>query len=166
MSDITFKLPSFVPFRPKIFDLRGASSGSSKTEILSGLTVALALVPEAVAFAFLAGVPPLVGLYASFIVCLLAAIFGGRPGMPSSLVAIVAVSLGALAINTWAPREADSPAPLSTVRDMLVDSTRAAAIVAAQKAKDAEAIEATTAAPPPSLAAVPKAEVVAPLTEA
>jgi len=281
LPEITFKLPSFVPVRPKIFDLRGSASGSAKTEILSGLTVALALVPEAVAFAFLAGVPPLVGLYAAFIVCLLASVFGGRPGMisgatgamgvvvvglvatygigylfpavvlcgliqlavglcrlgkfirlvphpvmlgfvnglavvillaqfgsfktlspdgameflsgprlwimlamvavtmaiiaflpkltkavPSSLVAIVAVSLGAFAINSWAPREADGPAPLLTVRDMLVDSTRAAAITSAQKAKDAEVIEATTAALPPSLAAAPKGEVVAPLTEA
>ncbi len=51
-----------------------------KTELLSGLTVALALVPEAVAFAFVAGVHPLVGLYAAFMVGLITAIFGGRPG--------------------------------------------------------------------------------------
>ena len=54
-----------------------------KVEILSGLTVALALVPEAVAFAFVAGVEPLVGLYAAFIVGLITAVFGGRPGMIS-----------------------------------------------------------------------------------
>ena len=52
-----------------------------RIELLSGLTVALALVPEAVAFAFVAGVNPLVGLYAAFIVCLITAAFGGRPGM-------------------------------------------------------------------------------------
>ena len=54
-----------------------------QNEVLSGLTVALALVPEAVAFAFVAGVEPLVGLYAAFMVGLLATIFGGRPGMIS-----------------------------------------------------------------------------------
>ena len=53
----------------------------AKTDILSGLTVALALVPEAIAFAFVAGVAPLVGLHAAFIVGLITAIFGGRPGM-------------------------------------------------------------------------------------
>lgn len=52
-----------------------------RTELLSGLTVALALVPEAVAFAFVAGVHPLVGLYAAFMVGLITAVFGGRPGM-------------------------------------------------------------------------------------
>lgn len=54
-----------------------------KTEILSGLTVALALVPEAVAFALIANVPPLVGLYAAFMVCLITSVLGGRPGMIS-----------------------------------------------------------------------------------
>ena len=53
-----------------------------KTEILAGLTVALALVPEAVAFSFVAGVHPLVGLYAAFIVGLITAVFGGRPPGP------------------------------------------------------------------------------------
>lgn len=58
MSEITIRLPRFIPVRPKIFDLRSAMSGSPRADILSGLTVALALVPEAIAFAFLAGVPP------------------------------------------------------------------------------------------------------------
>jgi sulfate permease, SulP family len=62
-----------------------------KTEILSGLTVALALVPEAVAFALIAGVPPLVGLYAAFIVCLITSVFGGRPGMISGATGALAV---------------------------------------------------------------------------
>ena len=53
------------------------SFGQSRIEILSGLTVALALVPEAIAFAFVAGVDPLVGLYAAFIVGLITAMFGG-----------------------------------------------------------------------------------------
>ncbi|WP_409432409.1 SulP family inorganic anion transporter [Litorimonas sp. RW-G-Af-16] len=67
-----------------------------KTEILSGLTVALALVPEAVAFAFVAGVHPLVGLYAAFIVGLITAVFGGRPGMISGATGALAVVMVAL----------------------------------------------------------------------
>ncbi|MGI9364446.1 MAG: SulP family inorganic anion transporter [Rhizobiaceae bacterium] len=67
-----------------------------KTEILSGLTVALALVPEAVAFAFVAGVHPLVGLYAAFIVGLITALFGGRPGMISGATGALAVVMVAL----------------------------------------------------------------------
>ncbi len=65
-------------------------------EILAGLTVALALVPEAVAFAFVAGVPPLVGLYAAFIVGLITAVFGGRPGMISGATGALAVVMVAL----------------------------------------------------------------------
>lgn len=67
-----------------------------KTELLSGLTVAMALVPEAIAFAFVAGVEPLSGLYAAFIVGLITALFGGRPGMISGAtgaLAVVVVSL-------------------------------------------------------------------------
>jgi len=67
-----------------------------KTELLSGLTVALALVPEAVAFAFVAGVHPLVGLYAAFIVGLITAIFGGRPGMISGATGALAVVMVSL----------------------------------------------------------------------
>jgi SulP family sulfate permease len=67
-----------------------------KTELLSGLTVALALVPEAVAFAFVAGVHPLVGLYAAFIVGLITAAFGGRPGMISGATGALAVVMVAL----------------------------------------------------------------------
>jgi len=68
----------------------------AQNEILSGLTVALALVPEAVAFAFVAGVDPLVGLYAAFMVGLLASIFGGRPGMISGATGAMAVVMVAL----------------------------------------------------------------------
>jgi SulP family sulfate permease len=67
-----------------------------QNELLSGLTVALALVPEAVAFAFVAGVDPLVGLYAAFMVGLLAAIFGGRPGMISGATGAMAVVMVSL----------------------------------------------------------------------
>ncbi len=74
----------------------GLSVGRIRTELLSGLTVALALVPEAVAFAFVAGVHPLVGLYAAFIVGLITAIFGGRPGMISGATGALAVVMVAL----------------------------------------------------------------------
>nr|WP_281501831.1 SulP family inorganic anion transporter [Aliiroseovarius sp. F20344] len=67
-----------------------------KTELLSGLTVALALVPEAVAFAFVAGVHPLVGLYAAFMVGLITAVIGGRPGMISGATGALAVVMVAL----------------------------------------------------------------------
>ena len=62
-----------------------------KNDILSGLTVALALVPEAVAFAFVAGVPPLVGLYGAFMMGIVTALFGGRPGMISGATGAMAV---------------------------------------------------------------------------
>ncbi|MDB2414687.1 SulP family inorganic anion transporter [Rickettsiales bacterium] len=67
-----------------------------KIELLSGLTVALALVPEAVAFAFIAGVEPLVGLYAAFMVGLITSIFGGRPGMISGATGALAVVMVSL----------------------------------------------------------------------
>jgi SulP family sulfate permease len=67
-----------------------------KTELLSGLTVALALVPEAVAFSFVAGVHPLVGLYAAFIVGLITAVIGGRPGMISGATGALAVVMVSL----------------------------------------------------------------------
>ena len=75
-------------------------SGSLKSDILSGLTVALALVPEAVAFAFVAGVSPLIGLYSAFFIGLITAIFGGRPGMISGATgAMAVVVVGLVAIH-------------------------------------------------------------------
>ena len=74
----------------------GFSKGSLRVELLAGLTVALALVPEAVAFAFVAGVHPLVGLYAAFIVGLITALFGGRPGMISGATGALAVVMVSL----------------------------------------------------------------------
>ncbi|MCH2226392.1 MAG: SulP family inorganic anion transporter [Candidatus Caenarcaniphilales bacterium] len=68
-----------------------------KTEVLSGLTVAIALIPEAVAFAFIAGLSPLTGLYAAFVMGFVTSIFGGRPGMISGATGAVAVVLVALA---------------------------------------------------------------------
>ena len=67
-----------------------------QNDVLSGITVALALVPEAVAFAFVAGVDPLVGLYAAFMVGLITAIFGGRPGMISGATGALAVVMVSL----------------------------------------------------------------------
>ncbi|MCF7697823.1 SulP family inorganic anion transporter [Loktanella sp. M215] len=72
------------------------NAGRLRIELLSGLTVALALVPEAVAFAFVAGVPPLVGLYAAFIVGLITALIGGRPGMISGATGALAVVMVSL----------------------------------------------------------------------
>ncbi|AXI41622.1 SulP family inorganic anion transporter [Sulfitobacter sp. SK011] len=74
----------------------GFSIGRLRIELLSGLTVALALVPEAVAFAFVAGVNPLVGLYAAFLVGLITALIGGRPGMISGATGALAVVMVAL----------------------------------------------------------------------
>ncbi len=278
MPEITIRLPKFIAVSHKFVDLRSGPSGSPKADILSGLTVALALVPEAVAFAFLAGVPPLVGLYAAFIICLLTSILGGRPGMisgatgamgvvivslvanhgigylfpavvlcgvlqilvgvcrlgklirivphpvmlgfvnglavvilmaqfgsfktldasgamaflsgtrlwmmlgfvaltmaiiaflpritnavPSSLAAILVVALAAYAINAGAKE--GEPRPLLTVKDMLVDSTRAAAVKEAQKAKDAAVLESAKAALPVGVVVAPASHgPISPLT--
>ena len=69
-----------------------------RLEILSGITVALALIPEAVAFAMIAGLSPLTGLYAAFMVGLVASIFGGRPGMISGATGAIAVIIAPLAL--------------------------------------------------------------------
>ena len=78
-----------------IFDL--SQKIDYKTEVLSGLTVALALVPEAVAFALIAGLSPLTGLYAAFMMGIVTSIFGGRPGMISGATGAVAVVIVVLA---------------------------------------------------------------------
>ena len=70
----------------------------AKDDVLSGLTVALALVPEAVAFAIIAGVTPIIGLYAAFMICLITAIMGGRPGMISGATGALAVIMVSLVI--------------------------------------------------------------------
>lgn len=79
-----------------IFKLISNQTQSVKNELLSGFTVALALVPEAVAFAFVAGVDPLVGLYAAFLVGLIASCTGGRPGMISGATGALAVVMVSL----------------------------------------------------------------------
>lgn len=79
-----------------MFDMQLNRADSIKNDVLSGLTVALALVPEAVAFAFVAGVEPLVGLYAAFMVGLITSVVGGRPGMISGATGALAVVMVSL----------------------------------------------------------------------
>ena len=79
-----------------MFDLQSNPQARLRTDLLSGLTVALALVPEAVAFAFVAGVDPIVGLHAAFMVGIITALLGGRPGMISGATGAIAVVLVAL----------------------------------------------------------------------
>jgi SulP family sulfate permease len=79
-----------------MFEIHPSKVATAKNDILSGLTVALALVPEAVAFAFVAGVEPLVGLYAAFMVGLITACIGGRPGMISGATGALAVVMVSL----------------------------------------------------------------------
>ncbi|MEZ7500101.1 SulP family inorganic anion transporter [Flavobacterium sp. Arc3] len=67
-----------------------------RTEVLAGLTVAMTMIPESLSFAILAGFPPLVGLYAAFIMGLVTAIFGGRPGMVSGGAGATVIVLIAL----------------------------------------------------------------------
>jgi SulP family sulfate permease len=86
---ISFNAKNYIPKDGAIFAL-------FRIEILAGLTVALALVPEAIAFAFVAGVKPLSGLYAAFIVGLITALVGGRPGMISGATGALAVVMVAL----------------------------------------------------------------------
>ncbi len=80
-----------------MFDIRKYRSQNIKNDLLSGMVVAVALVPEAIAFSFIAGVSPIVGLYTAFILGLVTSILGGKPGMISGAtgaVAIVFVGLG------------------------------------------------------------------------
>jgi len=81
----------------KIFNLFDFSQKVNyKTEVLAGLTVAMTMIPESLSFAILAGFPPLMGLYASFIAGLVTAIFGGRPGMISGGAGATVIVLIAL----------------------------------------------------------------------
>ncbi len=79
-----------------MFNLINKNETNIKTELLSGLTVALALVPEAIAFAFIVGIQPLYGLYAAFVIGLFTSVFGGRPGMISGATGAMAIVLVAL----------------------------------------------------------------------
>ena len=89
---ISFNMQNYIP-------KNGLSFSLFRIEILAGLTVALALVPEAIAFAFVAGVTPLSGLYAAFIVGLITALLGGRPGMISGATGALAVVMVALVMD-------------------------------------------------------------------
>ncbi|MBA2850927.1 SulP family sulfate permease [Methanococcus maripaludis] len=83
----------------KIVDLVIPKNGSVKNDVLSGLTVALALVPEAIAFSFILGIDPTIGLYAAFIMGIVTALIGGRPGMISGATGSVAVIFAPLVIS-------------------------------------------------------------------
>ena len=83
----------------RISNLFGMPAAEARTNIFSGLTVALALVPEAIAFALVAHVHPLVGLYAAFMVGLITAVVGGRPGMISGATGALAVVMVALVVE-------------------------------------------------------------------
>lgn len=74
-----------------LFQLRTEWFGNVRGDVLAGLVVALALIPEAIAFSIIAGVDPKVGLYASFSIAVITAIVGGRPGMISAATAATAV---------------------------------------------------------------------------
>lgn len=82
-----------------LIELKANNVATLKNDLLSGLTVSLALVPEAVAFAIVAGVQPLVGLYAAFMVGLITAVIGGRPGMISAAAGALAVVMVSLVAN-------------------------------------------------------------------
>ncbi|MEL6775018.1 MAG: SulP family inorganic anion transporter, partial [Pseudomonadota bacterium] len=71
--------------------LRAEWLGNTRADLIAGLVVALALIPEAIAFSIIAGVDPKVGLYASFSIAVVCAITGGRPGMISAATAATAV---------------------------------------------------------------------------
>jgi len=92
-----FFIQFFSEFMPATLRYFTQYQVSYKNEILSGLTVALALVPEAVAFSLIAGLSPLVGLYAAFVMGLVTSLIGGRPGMISGATGAIAVVLLALA---------------------------------------------------------------------
>lgn len=83
----------------KIVELVIPKNGSVKNDVLSGLTVALALVPEAIAFSFILGIDPTIGLYAAFIMGIVTALLGGRPGMISGATGSVAVIFAPLVIS-------------------------------------------------------------------
>ncbi|MDD4771776.1 MAG: SulP family inorganic anion transporter [Bacteroidales bacterium] len=84
-------------FIVKLFDL--PSQTQIKTEVLSGITVAMALIPEAVAFSLIAGLPPLTGLYAAIVMGLVTSLIGGRPGMISGATGAIAILIAPLAAS-------------------------------------------------------------------
>jgi len=85
-----------------LFTLSNYKTDNIKNDILSGLVVAVALVPEAIAFSFIVGISPIVGLYAAFIIGTVTALLGGKPGMISGATGSVAVVLVGLAVAAGA----------------------------------------------------------------
>jgi len=107
------------------------SKHNIKNDILSGLVVAVALVPEAIAFSFIAGVSPIVGLYTAFILGLVTAIIGGKPGMISGAtgaVAIVFVGLG-LKVNEMYGASLDADALSMMVLNYILFATLVAGAI-------------------------------------
>jgi len=82
-----------------LFNLQNYSTSNIKNDLLSGAVVAVALVPEAIAFSFIAGVSPIVGLYTAFILGLVTSLLGGKPGMISGATGAVAVVLVGLGVE-------------------------------------------------------------------
>ena len=96
---IIIKINTAEQAKNRLVDLVIPKSSNLKNDILSGLTVALALVPEAIAFSFVVGVDPRIGLYAAFMMGLIAAVLGGRPGMISGATGAVAVIFAPLVMT-------------------------------------------------------------------
>lgn len=82
-----------------MFNLKNYTTSNIKNEVLSGSVVAIALVPEAIAFSIIAGVSPIIGLHTAFILGLITALLGGRPGMISGATGAIAVVLVSLVLN-------------------------------------------------------------------
>jgi len=96
MTSLTARVADAVSERKALVGLKSLLPASPRADILSGITVALALVPEAVAFAFVVGVDPVIGLYSAFFLGLITAVLGGRPGMISGATGAMAVVVVAL----------------------------------------------------------------------
>ncbi|AEI66866.1 SulP family inorganic anion transporter [Corallococcus macrosporus] len=90
----TVSSPAATSGRPRFFDLSRLKEewfSNIRGDLMAGAVVALALIPEAIAFSIIAGVDPKVGLYASFIIAVMTAVFGGRPGMISAATGAMAL---------------------------------------------------------------------------
>jgi len=81
-----------------MFSIKNYDTSNAKNDLLSGTVVAIALVPEAIAFSFVAGLSPIVGLYTVFILGLITALLGGKPGMISGATGAIVVVLASLAM--------------------------------------------------------------------
>lgn len=106
-----------------VYSLREQWFGNVRGDILSGLLVALALIPEAIAFSIIAGVDPKVGLYASFCIAVITAIAGGRPGMISAATGVYEVKGQVFFAD--ATQFANSFDYLHTPRKVVIDLTHA-----------------------------------------